>query len=92
MSTTQEPSIQEKLARLDSISRSIASFVRQGGNLDSTDSFPLGLELIYAADDIAREFGYRILRKPQGRPEGGYSVPLRGRNESTAESTQASGK
>ena len=89
MSTTQEPSIQEKLARLDSISRSIASFVRQGGNLDSTDSFPLGLELIYAADDIAREFGYRILKKPQGRMDG-CSVPLRGRSESAAEATRTS--
>jgi hypothetical protein len=78
VSTTQEPSIQEKLARLDSIS----------GNLDSTDSFPLGLELIYAADDIAREFGYRILRKPQARPEPGYSVPLRGRSEAPVESAK----
>lgn len=88
MSTSQEPSIQEKLARLDSISRSIASFVRQGGNLDSTDSFPLGLELIYAADDIAREFGYRILKKPQARPDDGYSVPLRGRSESNSETAK----
>jgi hypothetical protein len=88
VSTIQVPSIEEKLARLDSISRSIASFARQGGNLDSTDSFPLGLELIYAADDIAREFGYRILRKPQGRPEPGYSVPLRGRSDSPAEAAK----
>ncbi len=54
--------IQEKTERLEVARRKVQDFVDQGGNLKSPEALPLGLELVRAFDDLAKEFGEGILR------------------------------
>jgi hypothetical protein len=54
--------IEEKLARLDTMRQSIVSFVLQGGDLKSRDAAPLGVEFIDAFNDVAIELGYQPVK------------------------------
>ena len=69
--TDDSQTIEEKTARLESAKEKIKHFVDGGGNLKSPEAAPLGLEFIQAYDDLAKEFGYEILKptKKEETPE-----------------------
>ena len=54
--------IEEKTARLESAKEKVKQFVDSGGDLKSPEALPLGVEFIEAYDDLAKEFGYEILK------------------------------
>ena len=54
--------VEEKLAWLDAISRRVQEFEERGGNLKSIEAVPLGLALLHAFTELARELG----RDPHG--------------------------
>ena len=61
------PTIQEKTARLKAANIKAAELVAAGGDSRSAEAVPVGLELISACSDLAKDFGYEILqpiRKP----------------------------
>jgi hypothetical protein len=66
--TEDRQTIEEKTARLESAKEKIKHFVDSGGDLKSPEAVPLGLEFIQAYDDLAKEFGYEVL-KPIEREE-----------------------
>ncbi|MGC0777465.1 MAG: hypothetical protein WCD68_09685 [Candidatus Acidiferrum sp.] len=59
--------ILEKTARLETARKSVEAFVAAGGDLKSKEAVPVGLELVNALADLAKEFGYEIL-KPMKKP------------------------
>ena len=59
--------IQEKNARLKVAREKVEAFVAGGGDLASKAGMPLGLEFVQAFADVAKEFGYDIL-KPVAKP------------------------
>lgn len=59
--------IREKITRVASINKRVEEFVEDGGDLKSPDAVPLGMELINTLDDLAKEFGYELL-KPIKKP------------------------
>jgi hypothetical protein len=59
--------IQEKTARLEAARKNVEAFVAKGGELASKEGFPVGLEFVEAFADVAKEFGYEIL-KPVKKP------------------------
>jgi hypothetical protein len=59
--------IQEKTARLEAARRNVEVFVAAGGDLMSSDAVPIGIELVNACADLAKDFGYEIL-KPIKKP------------------------
>lgn len=60
--TEDGQTIEEKTARLESVKEKVKQFVDNGGDLKSLEAVPLGLELIHAYNDLAKEFGYEILK------------------------------
>jgi hypothetical protein len=61
------PSTQEKATRLQQATTRAQAFLVLGGDLKSAAAVPIGLELIHAYDELAKEFGDRIL-KPVEEP------------------------
>ena len=59
--------IQEKMARLEAAKQKVEAIVATGGDLKSAAAIPTGLEFVNAFADIARDFGYEIL-KPLKKP------------------------
>jgi hypothetical protein len=59
--------IQEKTARLEAARKSVEAFVAKGGDLASKEAVPVGMEFVQAFADVAKEFGYDIL-KPIKKP------------------------
>jgi hypothetical protein len=59
--------IPEKTARLEAARQKVEAFVAAGGDLKSADAVPVGLELVNAFADLAKDFGYEIL-KPIKKP------------------------
>jgi hypothetical protein len=53
--------IEEKLARLDTIRQRVESFVTQRGDMGSDAAITLGRELGDAANDLAVELGYKLI-------------------------------
>jgi hypothetical protein len=45
----------------------VEEFVAAGGDLTSKEAVPVGIEFVQAFADLAKEFGYNIL-KPIGKP------------------------
>ena len=56
------PSTQEKATRLQQATTKAQAFLVAGGDLKSAAADPIGLELIHAYDELAKEFGDRILK------------------------------
>lgn len=54
--------IREKTAKLERVKAKVQDFVDRGGDLKSTEALPLGLEMVQAYDDLAKEFGEGILK------------------------------
>lgn len=54
--------IAEKLARFENAKETVEVLVAQGVDLKSQAATPAGLEMIYALDQLAQEFGYKILK------------------------------
>jgi hypothetical protein len=61
--------IQEKTARLEAARKKVEAFVSAGGDLKSPEAVPVGLEIVNACADIAKDFGYEIIR-PIKKPAG----------------------
>jgi hypothetical protein len=64
---------QEKLARFEIAKANVEALVSAGVDLKSEAAVPAGLEFVYAFDDLAQEFGHRIL-KPLGK-KGNFVRP-----------------
>ncbi|MGC1225363.1 MAG: hypothetical protein WA859_02695 [Candidatus Sulfotelmatobacter sp.] len=62
MTEDRKSIIREKTIRLDVIRERVQQFVDGGGDLKSPDAVPLGLEFVHAFNDLAKEFGYEILK------------------------------
>ena len=56
------PTIQEKTMRLEEIKAKIEALRDAGVDLKSSEAVPLGLEFLHAFDEVAREFGYVIIK------------------------------
>lgn len=54
--------IQEKTARLEAARKKVEAFIAAGGDLKSPAAVPVGMELLKAFADLAKEFGYEILK------------------------------
>jgi len=50
------PSTQEKATRLQQATTKAQAFLVAGGDLKSAAAVPIGLELIHAYDELAKEF------------------------------------
>jgi hypothetical protein len=61
--------IEEKTARLEAAGKKVEAFVAAGGDLKSPEAALVGLEIVNACADIAKDFGYEIL-KPIKKPAG----------------------
>jgi hypothetical protein len=59
--------IKEKTARLEAARKKVEEFVAAGGDLQSKEAVPVGMELVEACADLAKDFGYEIL-KPIKKP------------------------
>ncbi len=57
MSTTQE-----KLAKLELCKARVEAFVANGGDLNSTEAVPVGMQFVQAFADVAKDLGYDILK------------------------------
>ena len=62
MVKSSEAAIHQKAARLEAARTKLQQFMDGGGNLKSPEAAPLGVEFLHAYDDLAREFGYEILK------------------------------
>jgi len=58
--TTNKDEVIAKMARLEAARKKTEAFVVAGGDLKSKEAVPLGLELVNAFEDLARDFGYEI--------------------------------
>ena len=56
------PSTRAKTARLQQATANAQAFLDAGGDLKSAATVPIGLELIHAYDELAKEFGEPILK------------------------------
>jgi hypothetical protein len=54
--------LEEKLARFKAAQAEVETLVAAGVDLKSKAAVPAGLELVNAADEVAQEFGYKILK------------------------------
>lgn len=54
--------VQEKTARLEQARKEVEAFVAAGGDLQSPDAVPVGMEFVQAFADLAKDFGYEILK------------------------------
>ena len=54
--------IEEKRARLAAAQQKVQEFIDAGGDLKSSAAVPVGLEFVKAFADLAKEFGYEILK------------------------------
>lgn len=59
--------VAEKSARLKIAREKVEEFVAGGGDLASKDGLPVGMEFVQAFADVAKDFGYDIL-KPIKKP------------------------
>jgi len=59
--------IEEKTARLHAAGQKAEAFIAAGGDLKSKEAVPIGMELIHAANEVAKELGYEFL-KPINKP------------------------
>jgi hypothetical protein len=57
MATTEE-----KTARLATARKKLEAFVAAGGDLKSYEAVPAGMEFVNAFADLAKDFGYEILK------------------------------
>jgi hypothetical protein len=64
----QMASLEEKSARLKAAKQKVDEFVAGGGDLGSKAAVPVGIEFVEAFADVAKEFGYEIL-KPTKKPD-----------------------
>jgi hypothetical protein len=60
--TEEGHTIETRTARLESVKEKVKQFVDNGGDLKSPEAVPLGVDFIRAYDDLAKEFGYQILK------------------------------
>jgi hypothetical protein len=71
--------IQEKTARLEAARKKVEQFAAAGGDLQSPAAVPVGLELVHAYADVAREFGHEILKPIKNvvvtKPPDQHSLP-----------------
>jgi hypothetical protein len=61
--TTKKEEILAKTKRLEAVGARVGEFVAAGGDLKSPEATPLGMELIYAFNDLSTELGHPILKK-----------------------------
>jgi hypothetical protein len=61
------PTVAEKSARLKIARLKVEEFVAGGGDLGSKEGLPVGIEFVQAFADVAKDFGYDIL-KPIKKP------------------------
>ena len=54
--------LEEKLARFKAAQAEIEALVTAGVDLKSKAAVPAGLEFLNAADEVAQELGYKILK------------------------------
>jgi hypothetical protein len=54
--------IRKKTAKLEAIKELVQGLVDRGVDLKSPEAAPLGVEFIDAFSDLAKEFGYEILK------------------------------
>jgi len=54
--------LEEKLARFKAAQAEVEILVVAGVDLKSKAAVPAGLEFLNAADEVAQEFGYKILK------------------------------
>jgi hypothetical protein len=59
--------VDEKTARLNSAHNKMEAFLAAGGKLGSPQSIPVGLEFVNAFADLAKEFGYNLLKEDEGK-------------------------
>lgn len=62
MQEDRTATIQDKTTRLAAIRERVERFVDGGGDLKSPEAASLGVEFIMAFADIAKEFGYEIVK------------------------------
>jgi hypothetical protein len=53
--------LKEKTARLKAANENVQDFVNKGGDLQSPEAVPLGMELVLAANEVGKDLGYNIL-------------------------------
>ncbi len=56
------PTIEEKTTRLESARQAVNDFVAAGGDLGSKAAVPVAMAFVNAFADLAKEFGYEILK------------------------------
>ncbi len=54
--------MQEKSDRLKAARERLEAFVSAGGDLKSYEAIPAGMEFVNAFADLAKDFGYEILK------------------------------
>ena len=54
--------IQEKLTTFEAAKAEVEALVRAGVDLKSEAAVPAGLKFVHAFDDLAQEFGHKILQ------------------------------
>ncbi|MGA1981869.1 MAG: hypothetical protein ABSG84_05295 [Acidobacteriaceae bacterium] len=54
--------LRDKIARLEAANKLLESLVARGVDLKSEEAIPHELELLHAFDDLAQEFGHKILK------------------------------
>ena len=60
--------LNEKLARLEAVKERVEAAVAQGLDLKSPEAVPLGMEFIYAANDVAEELGHGFIKPLDPKP------------------------
>ena len=63
MAQEERLAVGQKSERLTATRKQLEAFAGQGGDLRSKEAVPLGLELVHAFNDLAREFGHEILKR-----------------------------
>jgi hypothetical protein len=56
------PTIEEKSARLMAAKQKVDEFLANGGDLGSKAAVPVGMEFVEAFAEVAKEFGYEVLK------------------------------
>lgn len=62
MAESTRERIERKTKRLEAARLKVEEFVAAGGDLNSKAAVPLGLEAVTAFAELAKEFGYEILK------------------------------
>jgi hypothetical protein len=60
---------QEKLARFETAKANVEALVSAGVDLKSEAAVPAGLEFVNAFDDLAQEFGHKLLQPLRQRTD-----------------------